>query len=337
MGLGLAAAWQPTHAQQSAFVAYAEPLRIEVATQALELRLQAAALASNEASTSAKSTAAEHAAPHPYEPLLALFAGSLGEADPQLLHDIEERLRVVDREAGAGDAKALHEAIRKTQLDLAQARTLLIPATLARQPDFHAAVIAKLAVSPLGFGEAYEDAVAGETHAYLLAWLTLQRVVALWTQLKPDLASTAVEVGPVLDRLADLMPSARKPAVLHDPEDAEGAALDLVFALERGMPRPLLVRGFAPQLKLARQQATQACAAAARGRARLALEHALAGRSTYAAELGPTVAVVAPDLAANMQQLWVQLAGTSSRTGADGKTCANMQQAMTRVATALRI
>lgn len=335
--LGLWAVWQPTQARQSAFVAYAEPLRIAVAINALELQLRAAALASDGAVTRAEKASAEDAPENWYAPLLALFAGSLADADPQLLRTIEERLHKADRLASGGDFAALEKINRMIQSDLANARSLLIPETLARRPDFRAAVIAKLAVSHLGFAEAYEDAAKGETDAYPVARLTLKRVITLWDELKPDLPSVNGEMQPILQELVTAMPSAQVPAKLRDPEEVEVAALDLVFALERGLARPLLVRGFEPQLKLAQQQADQACLAAAEGQRRLALENALAGRFTYDAELGSTVTVVAPDLAANVKALWDQLAGTSDAAGAARGTCTSMQQAMTRVGEVLGI
>ena len=326
-----------SQARQSAFVTYAEPLRIAVATHALELQLQAMAFTSDSARTGLKQAAEEEAAESPHESLLALFAGSLAQADPPLLSGIEKRLRTLDRRSGAGDFNALKNVVQKAQVDLAQARKLLVPETVVGRPEFRAALIAKLAVSRLGFGAAYEEAAEGDKDAYQLAWLTLQRVAALWDELKPDLASAMAEVEPILKELASLMPSAKMPAKFRDPEDVEGAALDLVFALERGLAQPLLVRGFAPQLEMAQQQVDHACAAAAEGKRRVALENALAGRFTYDAEVGSAVAVVAPELAAEMEKLWIQLAGISGAAGADGETCSGLRHAMVRVGKVLSI
>src|SRR5690606_7264199 len=131
--LALWAVSPPTQAQRSAAVAYAQPLRIAVATHALELRLQA--LASEDAVVGARQADADDPDDEPFEPLLALFAGSLAQADPGLLKRIEQPLRMLDQRADTGHVEALEKAIPRVQKDLAAARKLLVPEALARQAD----------------------------------------------------------------------------------------------------------------------------------------------------------------------------------------------------------
>lgn len=329
--LALAALWTPAQAQEkeSAFAAYAEPLRFATASHVLGLRLEALAAVPEgaEAGADAGDEEGEEEEGPPVS-LLALFAGSLAAAAPDLLQAIEADLEKVHRLAGTGDRAGLEQAVDRAQRGLARVREVLVPGKLVSDPAFQAALMAKLAVSERGFGEGYEAAASGEIAAYPLAWLTLQRVEALWAGLKPDLGTASEGVERALDELNVLMPSLQPPNTFRDPEDAEGAALDLVFALEGALGRPLLIRGFAPALDVMQRQAKDACVAAGDGHGRLALEKALAARITYDAYLASTLATLAPDAHADLSALWGDLDSLS--TGHGGETCTALQDAITR-------
>src|SRR5699024_5395601 len=219
-------------------------------------------------------------------------------------------------------------AVQRAQDDLTQARKALIPEAVAADPALRAALIAKLANAEYGVAEAYEDAAEGEVGAYPQARLLLHRINGLWAQLQPDLPGAAEEVGRALDELHALMPGADLPATFQDPEDAEGAALDIVFALEGALGRPVLIRGFAPALQLLSQQTTAACTAAGQGQQQLALENALAAQMNYQAHLASTLSTLAPEVDAELNSAWDTLGRGDD--GNDDDVCQSLQDAIKR-------
>lgn len=326
----------PALAQESASATYAEPLRFAAATELLELRLQALAAAPEASEDDDWHESAEDDDDGPPIPFLALFAGSLAITDPGLLKTIEADLEETQRKVEADDDADLRALVERTGRHLRQARTALVPAAVADEPAFRAALIAQLAVSDDGVGEAYEDAAEGEEGAYALAWLTLQRIKALWAELAPgltDAGDAAREVDRALAELSHLMPSTQVPSRFRDPEDAERAALDIVFALEKAVGRPLLLRGHAPALALVQHQAQAACTAMRDRQTRLALENLLAARATYAGHLESTLAVVAPDADADLRALWSQPRVVESDDGTND-ICVGLQDAVARAAAA---
>lgn len=318
------------NATQSAFTEYAEPLRFATASHVLALRLQALTVAPR-GEQDANSKGAEEQEEGPPIPLLALFAGSLAQSDPALLQTLKADLKQVHSVAASGDETALVQAVAQAESDLARVRDVLVPDAVAGDPAFKAALIAKLANSERGLGEGYEEAANGELSAYPLAWLTLQRVDALWRELAPDLPAARDGVALALDRLNSLMPSLQPPATFSDPEDVEGAALDLVFALESALEQSLMTRGFAPPLALMQRQVEEACMAARAGHRRLALEHALAARITYGAHLASTLTMLAPDVHADLTSLWGDL--DALRAGNQGAVCSALPDAVKRAQT----
>lgn len=334
--LALGMAWNPAQAdaakRESAFAEYAKPLRFATASHVLELRLQAlvATPRADVEDDDRDSAEGEDEDEGPPIPLLALFAGSLGQSDPALLQTLEDDLDNVQRLAGDDDGNALAQAVRRAQEDLALTRKALVPDALAADPAFRAALIAKLVNSERGLGEGYEEAATGEVSAYPLAWLTLQRVNALWRELAPALPDAADGVGLALDQLNGLMPSIQPPATFTDPEDVEGAALDLVFALEGALQQPILVRGVAPALALMQRQIQDTCDAAQADKPRLVLENALAARITYGAHLASTVTMLAPQAHEELQALWGDLERIRGDDGA--AVCAALQGAVKQLA-----
>lgn len=329
-----AMAWHPVLAQdrtpsrQSAFAEYAEPLRFAVASHVLGLRLQALTVASGPESDESGSAAGQESGEGAPIALVALFAGSLAQSDAALLQALEADLKDVRRLAGSGNDAALARAVSRAQRKLARVREALLPDALASDPAFQAALIAKLANSGRGLGEAYEEAATGELGAYPFAWLTLQRVEALWHDLAPALPAAQHGVKLALGQLHSLMPALEPPETFSDPEDVEGEALNLVFALEGALEQPLMMRGFAPALNLMQRQVEDSCQAVAAGKPRLALENALAARITYSAHLASTMSMLAPDVHADLTALWGNL--ESLRAGGGAGVCQSLQDAVKR-------
>lgn len=333
---GLAVAPAPAQTQseqeasQSAFAEYAESLRFAMASQVLGLRLQAltVALPGTEAKTTAAGKTEEEAKEGPPIPLLALFAGSLAQSDPALLQALEGDLQDVRRLAESGENAALALAVGRVQRDLARVREVLLPDELAGDPAFQAALIAKLANSGRGFGEGYEEAANGEVSAYPLAWLTLQRVQALWNDLAGELPAAREEANLALKALHGLMPTVQPPDAFSDPEDVEGEALNLVFALEGALNQPLMMRGFAAPLALMQRQVEDACKAAEAGLGRLALENALAARITYTTHLASPLSMLASEVHADVSALWRDL--DALRAGKASAVCQTLKDAVKR-------
>lgn len=314
--------------QQSAVVEYAQPLRFATATHVLGLRLQALTVAPNGGEKPATLPAQDNEEGEQPLPLLALFAGSLKQRAPALLQSLSAELKTVHKLIGGEDKAALGRAVGRAQRDLARARAVLLPDVLASDPAFQAALIAKLANSERGFGEAYEEAATGDASVYPLAWLKLQRAEALWRELVQDLPAARGEAELALDKLNALMPSVQPPDTFNDPEDVEGAALNLVFALEGALQQPLMLRGIASALALMHHQVRDACAAAHAGRPRLMLEHALAARVTYSAHLASTLAMLAPDVHSDFNGIWHNL--DTVRSGDAGAVCQALKAAIKR-------
>jgi|GEM_PF-1668109 len=323
--LSTAVIWSAAQAQESAVAEYAEPLRWAAATHLLGLQLQALA----DYGLDTHSILDDDEAEQDQDQLLALFAGSLAAADADLLQKVKADIGDVRSLAAEGsDEAALAQAVTQAQDNLASVRTLLIANALIRDSTFQAALIAELANSDFGVGEAYEDAAEGELEAYPMAWLTLQRVDQLWAELASELPAASEEMERALGELHALMPTQQPPKAFSDPEDAEGAALDIVFALENALGRPLLIRGFKPALSLMQRQGAAACEAAQQDQEILMLEQALAARITYKAHVRSTLATLAPEIDDDLDALWKQL--QALRTGDGDEICTALQDALQR-------
>lgn len=220
------------------------------------------------------------------ETALPLLAGSLAAADADLLEGLETTLSRTDEDADA-EARDL----------LRRAERVLIPKMLLGDPVFRSARLALLASSEPGVGEGYEEAAGGETDAYVVGYTGLQRITALWRELKADLTSaesSVAEVDRAFGVLGELMPSATPPERFRNPEDAEVAVNDVVFGLESLTGAVLIPRDFGALLSAIGAHVDSGCGAAEVGNPRLALEWLTAATFFYDAYLGRTLATLAP-------------------------------------------
>jgi hypothetical protein len=346
----------PAAAQQSVMVTNAEPLRFAFAIELMGIQLEAVrmggvlddeddeagetdAAGGDEAATEAAEADAEDEDEVEIMPL-DLFAGTLSESDPGLHERLAAALEEVEEAAEEEDA-GLDEAVAHARSLLEQVEALLVPAELQEDPSFRAAVLARLALSGSGFAEGYEEAAEGEVGAYIFGWAGLQRAKALWAELEPAVTNpnSAAELERVFAVLDDLMASPTPPERFRDPEDAEVAAHDLVFALETAFAVQLQPRDLAAVLDLVDRQSRAACAGFEEGRRLPALELAISAQVNYVEGIGGTVALLAPGPAGEIRSV---LSGSLPELIDRGEPadvraeCARLRSAISEAATIFR-
>jgi hypothetical protein len=261
------------------FLEHANPLRLAQAAELLRVRIEVLRHQPSGEATEALQTQ------------LPLIAGSLTAKNPALLGQLEQTLRQLAKNPAGPTLERARELLERAQ-------RALIPGKLRSDPAFQAAVIVRLLRSEGGVSEGYE-AAGGEEEAYVQAWAGFQRVKTLWTALKPTLQKRSLqgvrEIERALGVLGQLLPSAKAPARLRDPEDAERAALDVSFALEAALSTQLLPRDLPSSLSLVRGQAEPICLVYAKHQ-RLALEYALTAQIFFQEYLEGTLATLEPAL-----------------------------------------
>ncbi|GAA6736957.1 hypothetical protein Thermus77359_22790 [Thermus oshimai] len=275
------------------FLEQEEPLRFLRATELLSIRLEALALDPSE--EQAEKILGD----------LALFAGSLEVQDPDLLAALEGALEGLEEATKAKDAARLAALSRQTQGLLERVRARLVP---QMGPALEAALMAQLLLLDDGVAESYEDAAGGEEGAYGVGRVALERVRARWQSLKLTLAGQAEGVARVeegLRVLERLFSSPTAPARFQDPEDAEQAALDIVFALAAASGADLLPRDLGEVLAKVEGLVAQACGEGSR---RLALERLLSAHLLYRAYLEDPLKTLAPGLGEELDGLLAGLA-----------------------------
>lgn len=312
---------------------YTAPLRHAIATWLMDFQLQAAVQAATE-TTADQADDDDDDDDDDIDPaaFLPWFAGSLAHRDAELLQTLEGHLQQVLEllDAPAGKQEELAQALERVQDDLGRVRALLAPMSATHDPLFQAALLAQLVHSDYGVDETYEDAAEGEKGAYFLAWMLLQHSERLWAELKGHMPEVAEDVERGLARLDELMPSSRAPDSFQDPEDAEAAALDIAFALERGAGQPLLMRDFNVALDLVARQVGSACTALQAGDERLALEEAGAARVSYKASLAATLSTLAPEAHEAFNAARERFSTLGAGDPAAASTCADWQAAVER-------
>ena len=258
------------------------------------------------------------------ETALPLLAGSLAAADAELLGDLETMLSRTGEDTDAEVRQLLRRAER-----------VLVPETLLGDPVFRAARLALLASSEPGVGEGYEEAAGGEAEAYIIGYTGLQRITALWRELKADLEGTdsgVAEVDRALGVLGELMPSAIPPERLRHPEDAEVAVNDVVFGLESLTGVVLIPRDFGALLDVVGAHVDSGCGAAEAGHPRLALEWSAAATFFYDGYLAGTLATLAPEAHAQIgEDLGALVVETNTAPDAKGtrERCSSLKTALT--------
>lgn len=207
--------------------------------------------------------------------VMSFFAGSLEAQDPELLTELEAALEEAEALSETGD-EGLEAAVRRAQELVMRARDTLVAEELRNDPGFQAATITMLSLLEPGVGEGYEEAAEGETEAYYIAWVGLQRIKEMWAEVAPSLTADAdtSEVERPFEVLDGLIASPQPPERFSDPEDAEGAVNDLAFGMERATGATLLPRELSSVAELGAGQIEEACAAVRAGQPRMGAEQA---------------------------------------------------------------
>lgn len=228
--------------------------------------------------------------------VLGLLAGSLEARDPALLKDLEGALKEGEDLARVGDRAALELAFPRFQALVDRAVALLVP---EKDPPLLAALLVQMALADDGVAESYGDASQGEEEAYYRGFVLLGRLEGLYAELKPSLSEEAQGMAQeALEALKALYPGP-SPIRLADPEDAERAALDLAFALEKGLGVELLPRDPRAPWARVRELVDQACTVQA---SRLKEERWLAARALYEAYLKDPLQTLAAGVGAALEE-----------------------------------
>lgn len=306
------------------FLEHADPLRLAQAAELLRVQLEVLRHApSAEATREIPQTQLPH------------IAGSLAAKNPALLRQLEKTLGQLAK-VPAGPA------LERARALLERTQQALIPSKLRADPAFQAALIVRLLRSEGGVNEGYEEAAGGQEEAYIQAWAGFQRVKTLWAALKPTLQKYhpqgTGEVERALAVLGQLLPTAKAPARLRDPEDAERAALDIWFALEAALNTTLLPRDLPTALSLVQAQANPICPVYLKQK-RLALEYALAAQTSFREYLEGTLATLEPTLhrklTALLEQIPQKIRAEASRPVLD-PDCKALKAALAQASVTLR-
>jgi hypothetical protein len=256
---------------------------------------------------------------------LALFAGSLEAAQPDLLADLQTALEDLEQAAGAGALEAAESAVPVRTLLVGVGETLVGDAT--SDPAFVAALISQLLLSEEGVAEGYEEAVAEDPGAFPLGWAALQRVEELWPLLATSVAPEfAGEVEEALSELDQLFPAVVPGAALSgDPEDAEEPSHRIVALLERASDARLYpdrdLAGLAGQV---RELAGQGCEDSEAGRALLGRERLRAAQTSYE-YLADLAGLLAPEPHAGVEEAFEALGEADVEAGS---ACGELLEAL---------
>jgi hypothetical protein len=334
--------------QESIMLSHAEPLRFAFALELLGSQIEAVKLGGEleeEASEEDEADESDEADPEDEDEVevrpLDLFTGTLAERAPDVHERLVAALEELEGAAARADGARLDAAAASAAELLGAAEEVLVPNDLRRDPAFRAAVLARLALSGSGFAEGYEEAAGGEVGAYVFGWAGLQRAKSLWPELEPAAESQAgvAEVERAFAVLDELMPTPEPPERFRDPEDAEVAAHDLVFALEAAFGGQLQPRDLAAVLALVDEQGRAACRAFEEGRGPLALELVTSAQVTFVEGVGGTIGLLAPGPAEEIRELLGETLRQRIEEGAAPAVrddCARLQSALSEAATVLR-
>lgn len=156
-------------------------------------------------------------------PAFARFEGTLEERNPELAKSLSAALHEVSEAVEEGEDPT--EAIAEARELLEQAYGVVIDADLRANPAFKGGIILNLLLAEEGVAEGYEEAVENnEPWEYPNGWAALQRVKALWNEVKVSADPEHVADGQeMLDLLDTLYPQAQPPASVAglNPEEAE--------------------------------------------------------------------------------------------------------------------
>lgn len=162
------------------------------------------------------------------------FKGSLENHDGDLAASLAAALHEVGEAAEDGEDPT--EAIAEARDLLAKAYEAVIPADLRDSAAFKGGLMIDLLLAEGGVAEGYEEAVENqEPWEYPNGWVALQRVKALWDDVKDGASPERLADGQeMLDLLDTLYPEAEPPASVAgwNPEEAEGPAQRLGGIIE---------------------------------------------------------------------------------------------------------
>ncbi len=274
------------------------------------------------------------------------FGATLAQRDPALADALaaalEDLAEALDTEGIAAPAAA------RAQRLLDAAREELITDRLRDAPQFTGALLADLLLAEGGVAESYEEAV-DEPAAYPGGWAALQRVGALWTDLRPlaedPQRADADEMIASLERLF-LSPAPPASTLGWNPEEAEAPAQRLVGIVE-GVVGASLYPGRELQ-RLAGHLAgkvREACGLYATGDEAIAGERLRAVQRLYQQHLSDTAALFAPTENATAQRSLTRLTGTGDddeeapadnahdpgETLLDGTACGNLAETLLEI------
>ena len=272
---------------------------------------------------------------------LPRLAGSLRQADPELLAGLEEAAERLSRAAEAGEVEELRETAERMAELVAASRAELLSGGADLEPPLAAAAISRLLLGEPGVAEGYEEAVQGERWEYTLGWAALRRVEEIWSELSPRVEGRSAEVDEALAELRELFSDPLPPASLSgDPEAAEEPAHRITGLLE-----VLTDTDLYPERDLGRvvaatsNRAASACTAFEAGNARLGIEYALSVRDTYESISG-TVGMLASGAHERVESALADLTGTAGEeeeerraaTTDPAAACSALQQGLQEIA-----
>jgi len=239
---------------------------------------------------------------------LARFSGTLEDRDPELATALAAALDEVAEIAEGESDEDPAEAIAEARELLEQAYAVVIPAELRDQAAFKGGVIINLLLAEGGVAEGYEEAVENnEPWEYPNGWAALQRVKALWEEVKDSASAERLADGQeMLDLLDTLYPEAQPPAVVAglNPEEAESPAQRLGGIVEEVTDADLYPDRDLPKLMGHLAEMTTAACAVYPQNADIAAESIYAVYDLFATHLADVSGMFAPELQENASELF---------------------------------
>lgn len=234
------------------------------------------------------------------------FAGTLGANSPQLAEALTAALGEVAEAVETGTD--VTEAVIEARALLAEAYAAVIPPEMRDQPAFKGGVIINLLLAEGGVAEGYEEAVENsEPWEYPNGWAALQRVNALWEEVKGSASAERLADGQeMLDLLDTLYPEAQPPASVAglNPEEAESPSQRLGGIVEEVTDADLYPGRDLPRLMGHLAELTTAACAVYPQNDAVASETVYAVHDLFATHLEDVSGMFAPELQEHASELF---------------------------------